>query len=400
LLGVTSLLFAQTDFQQEGYVDYRGFAFPETTSNDRANFIGEALVRYDVIYGLAPGLKLQGGTETRIDTHRQTERAFKLNWNDRGTKRPNFSIRRFSILYGRGRLKFEAGKQLIHWGKADILNPTDRFAPRDYLSVVVDNGPLAVFAARVIYESRTDTLEFVAQPFFTPSRIPLLNQRWTMLPEDVRAIPLNDQGSRYPAGPQWGTRWNHAADGYEMSLSLFDGYNHLPLLQSAIKPNEMDFQRYFPQMRMYGSDLAIPLKVFRLKAEAAYFTSTAKEADEYLLYVLQLECKTPNWSLMGGYAGEAITRKGEGVPFAPDRGLARAFLGRAAYTIDATRAVSLETAVRQNGDGLWLRSEYAQAWGQHWKATAGMTILRGEPKDFLGQYRKNSFFNLSFRYIF
>ena len=31
----------------------------------------------------------------------------------------------------------EAGKQLIRWGKTDILNPTDRFAPRDFLTVLL-----------------------------------------------------------------------------------------------------------------------------------------------------------------------------------------------------------------------------------------------------------------------
>src|SRR3954449_11989063 len=121
------MLLAQTDFQQKGYVEYRAFAFPQLTYNDRAHFVGEALIRYDVVYGLAPGLKLSGGTETRIDTHRQTERQFELNWNDRGPKRPNFSIRRFSLLYSSGPVTLEAGKQLVRWGKADILNPTDRF---------------------------------------------------------------------------------------------------------------------------------------------------------------------------------------------------------------------------------------------------------------------------------
>ena len=34
------------------------------------------------------------------------------------------------------RSTIEVGRQLVRWGKADILNPTDRFAPRDFLNVV------------------------------------------------------------------------------------------------------------------------------------------------------------------------------------------------------------------------------------------------------------------------
>ena len=147
LFAISGVLSAQFNFQQEGYVELRGFGFPQITYNDRAHVIGEALIRYDVIYGLAPGWTLQGGTETRQDTHRQTEREFRLNIDDRGVKRPNFSIRSVSVRYSRPHLTFEGGKQRIQWGRTSILNPTDRFAPRDYLSVV-DNDVLAVFAGR------------------------------------------------------------------------------------------------------------------------------------------------------------------------------------------------------------------------------------------------------------
>jgi hypothetical protein len=389
LLLAPSLLVAQIDFQQKGYIEYRGFEFPQTTSNDSANFIGEALIRYDVEYGLAPGLRLTGGTETRSDTHRQTEREFELNWDDRGLKRPNFSIRRFSVSYNRGPITLEAGKQVIRWGKTAILNPTDRFAPRDYLSVV-DSDVLAVSAARAKYERASDSIEIVIQPFFTPSRMPLLNQRWTPAPQ-----PVNDLGNRFPGGPQWGARWDHSDDSYDVALSFFDGYNHLPSFTTQI-----DFQRFFPKMRMYGADAAIPIGGFTIKGEAGYFTSSTRQTDEYLLYVIQLERDTGDWSFTGGYAGEAVTAERGQVSFAPDRGLARSFLGRTSYDIDAKRGVALDTAVRQNGDGLWLRSEYSEKWSSHWSGTVGFTLLRGEPADFLGQYRRNSFFNLSVRYSF
>jgi hypothetical protein len=393
------LLSAQhVDFQQQGYVEYRGFGFPQTAYNDRAHFIGEALVRYDVVFGLAPGWKLQGGTETRSDTHRQAEREFRLNIDDRGVKRPNFSIRRISLVYTRKRLTFEAGKQLIRWGSTAILTPTDRFAPRDYLAVV-DNDVLAVTAARLKYEGATDSFEIVAQPFFTPSRTPLLNQRWTVIPERLSGIPVNDDGSRIPGGTQWGARWTHSGGAYTASLSYFDGFNNLPLLEGNNRGGEIDFRRAFPQMRTYGADIAVPLrKILTLKGESAYFTSNSKDADEYVLYVVQLAKETGRWSFSAGYAGEHVTAKRTQWNFAPDRGLADAFLGRASYSINTKRNVGFETAARP--DGLWMKTEYSEAWGPHWKGTVGFTLLRGEPTDFLGQYRRNSFFNLSVRYSF
>jgi hypothetical protein len=393
------VLLAQTDFQQSGYVDWRGWTFPQTTYNDRAHFVGEALVHYDVTYGFGPRWKLTGGTETRMDSHRQTERDFRINIDDRGRQRPNFSIRRVSVIHNRGPVTVEVGKQLIRWGKAGILNPTDRFAPRDFLAVV-DNDILAVHAARVIFERKSNSLELVAQPLFTPSRIPLLNQRWTVLPEQIRAIPINDQGSRLPGGTQWGARWNHLGRRYEMSLSFFDGHNHLPLFEGSFNGRESRLPPLFPADAHVRGGCSRSVEWLTIKAEAAFFRSNTPQADEYALYVIQLERKSSEWSFVGGYAGEAVTRRRTQPNFAPDRGLARAFFGRASYDIDVNRSIELETAVRENGKGLWLKSEYSEAWGQNWRGTVGFTLLRGAPTDFLGQYRRNSFFNLSLRYSF
>jgi hypothetical protein len=252
----------------------------------------------------------------------------------------------------------------------------------------------------MIFERKSNSIEVVAQPLFTPSRTPLVNQRWAVLPEQIRDIPMNEQGSRLPGGTQWGARWNHVGLGYEMSLSFFDGHNHLPLFEGSFNGREIDFRRFFPQMRMYGADAAVPFKWLTLKAEAAYFTSNTPQADEYALYVIQLARQSGEWSFVGGYAGETVTERRTEFNFAPDRGLARAFLGRASYDIDVNRSVALETAVREDGKGLWLKSEYSEAWGQNWRGTIGFTLLRGAPTDFLGQYRRNSFFNLSLRYSF
>jgi hypothetical protein len=119
------------------------------------------------------------------------------------------------------------------------------------------------------------------------------------------------------------------------------------------------------------------------------------------LYGRQLEKQSGEWFLVGGYAGEAITKRGSRIAtFAPDRGLTQTFLGRAGYTLDANRSVAFEAAVRQNGDGFWAKAEYSQALGQHWRVTLNVTGIAGEISDFLGQYRRNSHSLLIVRYSF
>jgi hypothetical protein len=391
-----ALACSAQDFSQRGFLEANVLVYPQTAPNDRAHVVAESLLRYEAFYKPVSGLQINGGIDLRADTHRQVERGLDFSWWDRTRRRPAVAVRRLSASYTKGRATLEIGKQIIRWGKADILNPTDRFAPRDYLNVV-ENEFLGVTAARLTYGSATDTIDLVWAPRFTPSRVPLLDQRWAAVPADVQ---FRDAGARFPGGSQVGGRWNHIGRTVEYSLSFYDGHNHLPLIQPELRGPRIDLLQYYAQMRMYGGDLAVPLPVITLKAEAAYFTSTTRQADEYVLYVIQAERQSGEWSFAGGYAGQAVTERRSLFDFAPDRGLTRAFLGRAGYTIDTNRSLALETAVRQNGKGVWAKVEYSQAFGQHWRAIAGFGLIRGEADDFLGQYRRNSHIILMARYSF
>jgi len=218
----------------------------------------------------------------------------------------------------------------------------------------------------------------------------------------VEGIALVDLGSDFPGRSSFGARWNHIGSGYELSASFYDGFNYLPDLQGTFNPlaNAIEFVRTYPELRLYGVDAAVPLRWFTIKTEAAYYTSPDREQDEYVIYVVQLERQTKELSIVAGYAGDAITARTPTLQFSPELGFARAVLAHAQYTIDSNRSVAVDTAVRQNGRGSWLRAEYSQAFGQHWRATGGYSWIRGDDGDFLGQYHRNSFALLALRYSF
>src|SRR5439155_12562328 len=195
-------------------------------------------------------------------------------------------------------------------------------------------------------------------PRFTPSRIPLLNQRWTAVPPEAAQLPV-DLGAVLPEGSQVGIRWSHIGKSFESALSFFDGFNHLPNVSIAFRPipEQIGVTRVYPAIRSYGIDTAVPLRWLTVKAEAAFLTSPSADADEYVLYVVQLERQTGEWAFVGGYAGEVVTERRAVLPFAPDRGATRALIGRASYTIDSNRGVAFEGAIRQNGDGGYAKAE-------------------------------------------
>jgi hypothetical protein len=390
-------------FSYRGFGELRAIFYPLTTRQVDDRLSLEGRLRFDPAFKAAPWLTLQGSLEGRLDNLEQIERGWRVDWRDRRIQRPALSVRQASATVRARGLAVDVGKQFIRWGKADILNPTDRFAPRDFMEVTNDEF-LAVTGTRAQYEAGSQSLDVVWVPVFTPSRIPVIGGRWTAsTPQTAAPVPVVERDPTLPDGGQFGARWNVLAPGFEFSASYFDGFNHLPQfttdLPDALQPF-VALRRSYAPLRMIGVDAAVPLPWFTVKGEAARLTTTSQTADDVVLYVVQAERQSGELSLVGGYAGEVVTARRSQFDFAPDRGLTRAFLGRAGYTLDASRDVSIEAAVRQNGEGAWVKVLYSYARGAHWRVTVGGAVIAGRSEDFFGQYRRNSHGTLTARYSF
>jgi hypothetical protein len=388
------LMLLSQDYSQRGFVESQATLFPQAAINDSGHVIGEVHLRHESFYKPWPGFQLSGAIDIRTDSHHQTEREWRFDWKDRSLQRPLFSLGRLSAQYHRGGFTLEVGKQFVRWGRTDLVNPTDRFAPRDFLTVV-DNDFLAIAAVRGTYERGSNTVDVVWSPRLTPSRTPLLNQRWFVPPPGAPAFEVERD---IPEGSQAGVRWSHVGT-VEFAAAYYSGFSHLPSFETV--PGSLVVRETYVTQHMIGGDVAVPLRLVSIKGEAAYFQSSDSLSDDYVLYVIQLERQAGEWFFVGGYGGEAITEHGSQLSgFNPDRGMTRTILARAGYTIDANRSVAFETAIRENLDGFWSRAEYSQAFGQHWRMTTGFTVIRGKPSDFLGQYRRNSHGVIALKYSF
>jgi hypothetical protein len=396
---------AQT-LSQRGFAEVRATLFPQATPTDRVRAMADVMVREEVFAKPAGWLQLAAGLDLRSNTHDQVEA--RVDIGDRGRRRPAASVRRLAATIARGPFTIDIGKQFVRWGKSDIVTPTDRFAPRDFLNVV-DTEFLGVSGARGVVQLGAHTVDIVWTRF-TPSRIPLLDQRWApALSAAIQSVPGTVSGTPVavgvtaivPGGTQAGVRYSRTGR-IEYSLSVFNGFNHLPNIELASDPQPGRFQllRRYPAMRSYGGDAAVPTRYVTVKAEAAYSTSGTPGTDDYVLYVVQLERLSGEWQFAGGYAGEVVTARRAAATFAPDRGLTRSIVARAGYTIDSNRSVAFEGAARQNGRGVYTKIEYSQARGQHWRGTMTGVIIAGRQDDFLGQYNRNSHVTGGLRYSF
>lgn len=385
---------------QRGFIETRGFGFAQETDNDPRRIIGDALFREEVYIKPTRWLQFAGGIDLRANSYGQVEDEWRLDFENRSLQRPRAMVRRLTAAITTNHLTIDVGKQFIRWGRADILNPTDRFAPKDFINAL-DNELLPVNGVRTSLRFGSETIEGVWLPSMTPSRLPLLNQRWTVVPPEVAAFTLNDQGTTFPEGDVKGARWLHSGR-FDLGFSLYDGFNHLPNVDVQVVPElgEIQFRRSYSALRTFGVETAVPSSVVTIKGEMAYFDSPSDSAEEYILYVIEAERQVGEWVLDGGYVGEVVTKSQADFPFGAERGIARSFIGRASYAAGPRRSVSIETAVRQKGEGFYAKSEYSQAFGGHWRLTLTGVGIGGDAGDFLGQYKRNSHVSAGLRLSF
>ena len=220
---------------QRGFIDGRDFLFPQSAPNDTTRNVGDLLAREEVFLKPAEWFQIAGGLDLRANSHDQVEGEWRFDWDDRAIRRPRLALRRLAVTLSKGPLTIDAGKAFIRWARADVLNPTDRFAPRDFMNVL-DTDVLPVIAVHPSLRFGSETFEAVWSPQLTPSRLPLFNQRWTVLPPAVQGIPIQDGGSILPSGSEQGVRWSHAGSQFDASLSFFDGFNHLPNIETRLLP--------------------------------------------------------------------------------------------------------------------------------------------------------------------
>lgn len=385
-----------------GFIEARGFLFPEEAPNDTTRAISDWLWRQEGSLRPASWLQFVAGIDLCANTHDQVEDIWRIDWEDRHLRPPRISVRRLATTITAGRFTLDVGKQLIRWARADVLNPIDRFAPRDYLNVIGSEF-LPVIAARASIQAGPETFEAVWVPQLTPSRMPLLTQRWTVLPAEAAGVSILDAGSRFPRRAQAGGRWRHIGSRFEAGLMYFDGFNHHPTLD--IVPldeagRSVSLTRTFPRLRTGGAELAIPTRWITFKGEAAWFGHPHSSVDDYGLYVVELERQIGEWLLTAGYAGEVVESDRIPLAFDPERSLTRSILWRASYTVDPRRTIAIEGVTRQTGKGYYVKGEYSQAFGEFWRINITPVVLGGDEDDFLGRYRSNSHLAIGLRLSF
>lgn len=159
---------------------------------------------------------------------------------------------------------FYLGKQIVVWGRADGINPTDNLTPRDYTVMLPfeDDQRFGATAARLdTFLSQDYTLTAFVTPFFEPSRIPLPATGFSVAESKPPHTLSNTTG---------GLRLNKVGEALDWSVSWFRGFSLLPSLRAFETASGPVLQLQYDRITVYGWDFARNYGRFGFRGEFAY----------------------------------------------------------------------------------------------------------------------------------
>ena len=163
-----------------------------------------------------------------------------------------------------GPFDFKIGHQIVVWGRADSLNPTNNLTPETILfrSPDEDDRRLANFLIRSYYNIHPVRIEAVWVPVYRASYVPL--DLLTLPPGVVRGE--EDYPGSTLGNSAFAFRLNFEFPSFDGSLSYFNGYNPRPGIST-------DSLSVFP----FSEPFAIFPKAYRMDVIGADFQTTAGE---------------------------------------------------------------------------------------------------------------------------
>ncbi len=195
-----------------------------------------------------------------------------------------FIIREAYVSAYLGPFDFRIGHQIVVWGRADGINPTDNITPKNMLvrSPDEDDRREANFLLRTFFNAHPVRIELIWVPFFRSSVVP------TNLIPFPPGISLGDPDypdARLKNGAV-AAKLNLELPAFDLSLSYFNGHNPFAGISYSIPDPllpELDIFLKSFRVNVVGADFSTTVGGFGLRGEAAY--RIPYEDPEYYVHI-------------------------------------------------------------------------------------------------------------------
>jgi len=274
LITVPHLATAESDlWQVDGKLELGAWS-----SNRSLNKINE---------GIFPAtLALKGKVNVTDDLHLYADG--RVGHPDYFADKNSFGVAREVYLdYNLNSADIRIGKQLLAWGRADRINPTDSLTSKDYrwLAPEEEDARFGNTGIRYAQHLGNYTASSVWLPYMSSSRIPLTPQYVSQVA--IQQPNINDN---------FAIKLDRTGEAIDSSLSFYSGIDTMPSLEiNSTTPYALSNHR----IQRYGGDMAWAFSSYTLRTELAY-THTGKSTEfsgekyDYFQGVIGLERQFAN----------------------------------------------------------------------------------------------------------
>jgi hypothetical protein len=341
---------------------------------------------------------------------------------DKDIRRNIINLKEWHLRFKKDYFSASAGKQIFSWGTADMFNPTDNLNPRDFTDFI-ENEKIGVPSVSLDYFRSSWKLEFIFIPLFTPTRLPLFDTRWSPVPEGF-PLPINqrDLPAQSMKNAQYATRASITLNGWDFSVSYFDGFESVPA-------GQVDTSRVFvpvpvpgfvsvptgitpvyDKVRIIGGDFSTTFDKFEIHGESAYYRRDNNDRNSYLQYIFGFNytiddiISDHDVKLTLEYAREEIVDRadnpGRYIDFELSHVFRNSLMGKIVYEFDYRKKIQIGGIYNINHHDYLIQPKFCYRPTDNWDIETGFDILGGGSETLFGRYSKNDRFFAKAKYSF
>lgn len=410
----------------KGEVTFKNFSHFRETDNDDRNFRDEGILEVGWRRRWEQWGSLSLVLQARADDAGFAE-GVRFQIPDTSEHRSILAVKEAVATLLRGPFELSLGKQIFVWGTADAFNPTDRINPYDYLDVL-DSEKLGVYSAVARLGVGPASLTVVVVPFFTPSRLPLPDSRWTPAPPPgfIAVVDDRELPGRDIENMQYAARIRATVSGWDFSVSYYDGFEDIPAFRrstAAVAPGVVvpRFTPVYTRVRVGGADFSTTWRGFEFHGEGAFtFVQSNGRRDDFqgiagfnrtwdglglrwlerVTWILEYAREVP----LGGVRDRTIVEPGGAFQVGDllaDNAFRDTVVGRLKLDVSDDTHVQLTGLLDlTRSSSYYARLNVSHRLSGAWLVEAGLDFMGGARDTFWGRWRDNDRFFFLLRYLF
>jgi len=377
-------------------LEYRNFTyFEDGNRQDQRRSLNEFQVEVEYDTMLTDNMRLYIDALLWMDDD-DYAKSFIDELEDDDVKRNKFNLPELFVDLYFDNFDLRMGKQVVAWGKADSVNPTDNINPQDLSNFFEQDEEIGVPAVKLGYYIGDFTIEGVFVPTFTPTRLPPLDSRLSVIDLSNVPLPINDPDlpSDSIANSQYGIRVLTTHEGWDFSASFYDGINDYPNVR--LEP-DFSITPVYNKIRVIGADFATTFDRWGVHGEAAQFLSDGDAEDSYIQYVLGIDYNHSDIIfdhdvfIIVEYIGDHTTKKGEDqLPVSGamvNRVFSNSLFAHIEYEFSDYFRLDCEGMVNlDNGEDYFVKPEFSYDVNDNLTIAVGFDLLWGPSDTFFGGF--------------